>query len=114
MNWPITDPHYGQKLQLADTLRQVLDPELNINIVDLGLVYGIDIDEEQKEIVIRMTLSTPSCPIGGILTKNAELAAADASPGYAVKVTLVWEPRWSYDSIPEAGKAALGWKQAES
>lgn len=108
MNWSITDPHYGQKMELAEVLRQVLDPELNVNIIDLGLIYGFDIDDAAKTITVRMTLSTPSCPIGGILTKQAKLTAAAAFTDYQVSVTLVWEPKWSYDSIPEAGKKALG------
>ena len=55
-----------------------------------------------------MTLSTPSCPLGGFITGHVKVATLEAAPGYDVIVDLVWEPKWSYDKLTETGKAALG------
>lgn len=103
----ITDPFYDVKTLVVNALYGVVDPELGINIIDLGLVYNIAVEGEQ--IMISMTLSTPSCPMGGMITAHARLAAEQAVVGYTIMVELVWEPRWNADMVSEAGKAALGW-----
>lgn len=109
MNIDITDPGYCEKTTVLQSLFEVNDPELGINIVDLGLVYGIFINEEYKTIRIEMTLSTRSCPLGGIITGHVKVAVDDAMPGYDTTVELVWEPKWNADKVSAEGKAQLGW-----
>ena len=105
----ISDPDYQVKTRILEALYEVSDPELNINIVDLGLVYGLQLHHETREIIIEMTLSTRSCPLGGLITSHVKLAAEGALSGYTATVNLVWEPKWNADRISDAGKAALGW-----
>jgi metal-sulfur cluster biosynthetic enzyme len=109
MNVDVLDPFYQQKLSVITVLNQVIDPELGINVIDLGLIYDIKIQENPKEIIISMTLSTPSCPVGGIIKTNVELAIKELFLDHAVVVLLVFEPRWSLEMVTETGKAALGW-----
>jgi len=104
----ITDKYYKEKLAVLDALQQVMDPELGINIVDLGLVYGLEIDDD-KQINISMTLSTPSCPLGNMITAHTKVAVEQSLPGYATNVTLVWDPKWNADMVSAEGKALLGW-----
>lgn len=108
MNIDITDPHYAIKMKALQALYGVRDPELNINIVDLGLVYHIQVDEEKKLIGVQMTLSTRSCPLGNIITNHAKVAIEDELESYQAEVELVWEPKWSYDNISAEGRTALG------
>lgn len=108
MNIAITDPHYAVKMKVIQALYGVKDPELNINIVDLGLVYDIHINEEQKKVSVEMTLSTKSCPLGGIITNHARVAIEDELDGFDAEVELVWEPKWNYDNISVEGRTALG------
>lgn len=108
MNIDITDPHYSLKMKAIQALYGVKDPELNINIVDLGLVYDIYVNEALKQVSVQMTLSTRSCPMGGIITNHARVAIEDELHGYDAEVELVWEPKWNYDNISAEGRAALG------
>lgn len=109
MNIDISDPHYQQKLSVISILTQVVDPELGINVIDLGLIYEIAINENAKEILLIMTLSTPSCPVGGIIKSNVQLMIEEAFPEYTVAIDLVFEPRWSLEMVTDEGKSALGW-----
>lgn len=109
MNPDISDLFYQQKLAVIDVLRQVVDPELGINVIDLGLIYNIEIQDHPKKIAVLMTLSTPSCPVGGIIKTNVEIAVKELYPDYEVTVNLVFEPRWSLEMVTEIGKSALGW-----
>lgn len=88
-------------------LRNVLDPEIGLNIVDLGLVYGIDFDDEGKVVLITMTLTTQFCPMGESILKSAKQALETAFPGYQVEVDLVFDPLWNRDMISEEGRIYL-------
>jgi metal-sulfur cluster biosynthetic enzyme len=86
-----------------ETLKAVIDPEIFQNIVDLGLVYGIEVIPEQM-VNVTMTLTTPHCPMGPQILENVEnvLKAAGAS---AVTVSVVWQPPWTpYAMTPELQK----------
>jgi len=107
LNIEITDEYYRQKTVALNALYEVADPELGINIMDLGLVYGIAITG--SEVLVTMTLSTPACPVGGLITDHVKIAIREALPDYEAKVELVWEPRWNADHISPEGRAALGW-----
>ncbi len=95
------------RFRVTEVLRQVIDPELGINIVDMGLIYFVGIDEITKEILIVMTLSTKGCPMGAAISGGVENALEQNFPGYSRTVTLVWEPAWSTDFISEYGRQQL-------
>lgn len=105
----ITDPFFEEKALLLQMLSLVKDPELELNIVDLGLIYNIGIDKVKKMIEITMTLSTPACPAGDYINGGVELMAKEAFPGYDIIINLTFEPEWSADKISEAGRQELGW-----
>jgi len=89
-------------------LRRVIDPEVGINVVDLGLVY--DVRVEDGNVGVAMTMTTPACPLGEILTEQAEAAIRQQVPGAgSVTVDLVWEPPWRPAMMSDAAKAQLGW-----
>ena len=89
-------------------LHEVMDPELGINIVDLGLVYGVDI-HPQGQIDIELTLTTPGCPLHASFRDDIEETLWRAIPGVqAVNVALVWQPPWTPEMISEAGREELG------
>ncbi len=93
--------------QVRSALENVIDPELGINVVDLGLIYNILIEE--KKIAIDMTLTTPGCPLAGMLAGNVEQALREAFPDMEVEVSLVWDPPWSPEMLSEEAKAQLGY-----
>ena len=94
--------------QVLNALRQVIDPELGINIVDLGLVYSVDI--ERNQVQVAMTMTTPACPLSNILTSDAEAAIWQSVPEVeSVEIRVVWEPPWNPNLISEQGGVALGW-----
>lgn len=109
MNVNITDPQYQNKLFLINILSGIVDPELGVNLIDLGLIYDIMIRDPVKRIIITMTLSTPSCPVGGIIKNNVAQMVEASFPDYTVKVDVVFTPLWSLDMMTETGKSALGW-----
>jgi len=92
--------------QVMNTLRTVIDPEIGINIVDLGLVYDVIIEEAM--ITVTMTLTTPGCPMHGSITGWVENQVKALEPGYEVLVNLVWEPVWTPDKMSEEAKQELG------
>lgn len=91
--------------QVYAQLRKVIDPELNINIVDLGLIY--DVKQEQEELIITMTLTTPGCPLHTSIVNGVKRAVSNVDGVENVEVELVWSPPWNPDRITEAGKRAL-------
>ena len=107
-NFDITNPNPFLKEQMMETLRLVMDPELHINIIDLGLVYGIGIDAQKKQAKVEMTLSSSYCPMGESIVSAVKNCIEGHYEGYEATVDLVWEPVWSYDSITGEGKRLLG------
>ena len=108
----MTAPHLkiSDDLVLAEAWQQlesVYDPELGINLVDLGLVYRLKVEE--GKVWVEMTLTTPGCPMGDSMREAAERALR-VIPGVAqVSVDLVWEPRWEPEMVTERAKRELGW-----
>jgi len=93
--------------KVVDVLRTVYDPEIPVNIYELGLVYGIDVDPTGV-VVIRMTLTSPGCPVAGSLPPEVE-AKVKAIPGVAsCRVDLVWDPPWNPNQMSEVAKLQLG------
>ncbi len=93
--------------EIAELLKTVIDPEVAVNIVDLGLIYEIDYNEEEKSIRLVMTLSTRGCPLGDTIMQNVEVVLEANYPGYKIDVELVWEPMWSPEMITDAGRQAI-------
>jgi metal-sulfur cluster biosynthetic enzyme len=93
-------------------LREVIDPEIGIDIVELGLVYAISV--EGDAIGVRMTMTSPACPLGEHIVGEVEAVLNEHFPDAAVSVDLVWEPAWSPDRISPEGRTRLGWKSDEA
>jgi metal-sulfur cluster biosynthetic enzyme len=94
--------------QVRDALGSVDDPEVGINIVDLGLVYRIDITAER--VRVEMTMTTQACPMGDLITDNARRAVIALVPdGMSVDIELVWDPFWTPDRMSATAKQTLGW-----
>lgn len=96
--------------EVYEALKTVLDPELHVNIVDLGLVYDVTIGDERK-IHILMTLTTPGCPLGAMIVRmiRDSLAHIDGmNPERDVTVEIVFDPPWVQDMMSEEAKAELG------
>ena len=92
---------------IVRVLRAVYDPEIPVNIYELGLVYGIEVSDEGF-VHIQMTLTAPNCPVAGILPAEVE-AKVRAVPGVKdVRLELVWEPPWNLNMISEAARLTLG------
>ncbi len=87
-------------------LRGVMDPELGISIVDLGLVYYIEIEDTLATVT--MTLTSPGCPAGGQILMSAQNAAEAAEGVEKAEVNLVWKPFWTPDKVDPAVRAMLG------
>ena len=88
-------------------LQQVMDPEIGLNIVDLGLLYQVDFDEEHKKIFCSMTLTTQFCPMGESITTAAREVLSGVWPDYEVEISLTFDPPWSHDMISDEGKEFL-------
>ncbi len=95
------------EIEIFHFLKEVIDPELEINIVDMGLVYKINYEVSGK-ITIDLTLSTKNCPMGDVIINGVESCLQRHFPQFKVVVNLVWEPKWSRDFITVAGKKELG------
>jgi FeS assembly SUF system protein len=95
------------KDKVVAALKKVYDPEMPINIYDLGLIYDVAVDAA-GEAAIRMTLTAPNCPVAGSLPADVERAIR-AVPGVTgVKIDLTFDPPWSKDRMSEAAKLMLG------
>ena len=91
---------------VVETLKTVYDPEIPVDIYELGLVYNIDISPEGK-VDIRMTLTSPGCPVAETLPREVELKTASIDGVSAVRIDLVWEPPWTVDRMSEAARLEL-------
>jgi FeS assembly SUF system protein len=88
-------------------MRTVYDPEISVNIYDLGLIYRIDIDEDGK-VEFDMTLTAPGCPVAGILPRQVEDAVRAVDGVRDARVTLVWDPPWDQERISDEARLSLG------
>lgn len=93
---------------IRNLLRRVIDPEVGMNIVDLGLVYRVDAGPEG--VLIEMTMTSPACPLGEMITDEVkDVLARSLPPSSRAEVRLVWEPPWQQSMMSEAGKQHFGW-----
>ncbi len=92
---------------VLEALHDVYDPEIPVNVVDLGLVYDCEVDDA-GDVSIKMTLTFPGCGMGPYIAQQAEWRIAEMDGVEDVEVEMVYEPPWSPDMISEEGKAQLG------
>ena len=93
--------------QVVDVCKLVYDPEIPVNIYDLGLIYGIDV-EEGAHVTIRMTLTAPSCPEADFLMEDLRIKVEGLREVSSCNVELVFEPEWNQDMMTEEAKLELG------
>lgn len=97
----------GVEERALHALRNVMDPELPLNVYDLGLIYGLAYTHDEKRVHITMTLTAPNCPVAEELPKQVQAAVA-AATGYTTSLTLTFDPPWSKETLPLEAKLALG------
>lgn len=110
MNQPISLNKIQRSLiegEVIEALRTVYDPELPVNIYDLGLIYDVIVNEDAS-VDIKMTLTSPACPVAGTLPLEAEQKAGEVSGVSSANVEVVWDPPFSIDRIPEHIRLDLG------
>ncbi len=95
------------ELDTLELLKNVMDPEIEINIVDLGLIYELYYDGDKK-INIVMTFSTPSCPLGETIISNIKETIKQKHPDFTTNVDVVFHPQWTTAMVSEEGKRILG------
>ena len=91
---------------IEDSLKQCMDPEVPLNIVEMGLIYGIDVTEN-NDVNIKMTMTTQGCPLHETLVQDATRYAKKVPGVNNVKIDIVWEPAWSMDKMTEEGKIKI-------
>ena len=92
---------------VLERLRAIIDPEAGLNIVDMGLIYETVIAED--ELQIRMTMTSPACPVGDLLVEEVEACLRDAYPSLLIRVELTFEPPWSPSMLSESARNEFGW-----
>lgn len=97
-----------EKQEVLDALTHVYDPEIRVDIVNLGLVYQVLIDGGRVDV--QMTTTAPGCPVGNLIAAEAERAIRNLEGVQEVQVKLVYDPPWSTDRVSEQGRKLLGWK----
>ena len=93
------------KDKIIECIKTVMDPEIPVNLYDLGLIYSIE--NKKNNIVIEMTLTNPNCPVAGQMPKNVAKSVEQIHGLKSIEVRLVWEPTWSKDLMSEDAKLAL-------
>ena len=96
----------SKKDQIIEEIRKIYDPELPVNIYELGLIYDIKVKDE-KFAIIKMTLTTPNCPVAESLPKEVKEGAMQVEGIDDVNLELVWDPPWSKDMMSDAAKLEL-------
>ena len=99
----------GGKLQqdVIAALKEIYDPEIPVNIYDLGLIYGVEVDDE-SDVTVTMTLTTPHCPVAETMPGEVELRAASVPGVRDAEVNLVWDPPWGPEKMTDEARLELG------
>ena len=95
-----------KKEQVIDCIRTVMDPEIPVNLYDLGLIYEITISDN-NDIKIKMTLTNPNCPVAGSMPESVGKSVEKLAHLNSIEVSLVWHPKWHKDLMSEEAKLAL-------
>ena len=93
--------------RIVEVIKTVYDPEIPVNIYDLGLIYRIEVDEENG-VEIDMTLTAPNCPAADFMMEDVRMKVEAVNGVKSLKLNLVFEPEWSYDLMTEEAKLELG------
>ncbi len=93
--------------QVVEILRTVYDPEIPVNIYDLGLIYDVLV-EDDSSIVVRMTLTSPACPVAGTLPPEVEEKVKSVPDVTGARVDVVWDPPWNPEMMSDGAKLELG------
>ena len=93
--------------EVLEKLKEVYDPEIPVNVVDLGLIYGVEVNDG-NEVHVLMTLTAPGCGMGPYIAQQAEWAVSELDGLEDVTVEMVFDPPWTPDMLTEDGKALLG------
>ena len=96
----------SKKEKIIDEIRKIYDPELPVNIYELGLIYDIQVKDE-KFVIIKMTLTTPNCPVAESLPKEVKDGVMQVEGIVDVDLQLVWDPPWNKDMMSEAAKLEM-------
>lgn len=95
------------KDQIIEALKTIFDPEIPVNIYELGLIYDVDLTED-NDVHIKMTLTTPGCPVAQTFPGTVEDVIRQVKGVAEVNVELVWDPPWTIDNMSEEAKLSLG------
>lgn len=101
------NPDLRLKTRIVDELKEIYDPEIPVNVYDLGLIYGIEIDK-QGSVTITMTLSTPGCPVADQIESEIRDRVAELEGVGHVETEIVWEPPWNQEMMSEEARLELG------
>ena len=101
--------HTPTKDEVISVLKKCYDPEIPINIYDLGLVYNIDIDEPGGKIGVKMTLTAPGCPASAYMGSDVKRKIEQLSGVKEATVQIVWDPPWTPEMMSETAKKQFGW-----
>ena len=101
-------PEIIDEMAVREALRSVQDPEAGMSVVDLGLVYGIEVGE--RRVRVAMTMTSPACPVAPYLVDEAAAAIRAVAPeGTDVEIDLVWEPPWTPERMSAEAQKRFGW-----
>lgn len=104
-----TGPGHLQAV-VAGALKQVVDPEVALNILDVGLVYGVEVPVPPAAIRVRMTMTSAACPVADVIVEDVQHFLDQALPDRAApEVELVWEPAWTPERLSTSARRAMGW-----
>ncbi|MDE6237916.1 MAG: metal-sulfur cluster assembly factor [Muribaculaceae bacterium] len=104
----IQDEELAVTDKAIEMLRTVFDPEIPVNVYDLGLIYKIDYDKKEKELHVDMTLTAPSCPAADFILEDVRQKLVSIDGPEKVDLRLVFEPEWNQDMMSEEAKLELG------
>jgi FeS assembly SUF system protein len=105
----INDPDASRlRERVIEALRTVFDPEIPVNIYDLGLVYALDVEAETGDVLIRMTLTAPGCPVAQSFPETVAECIESVEGVNHAEVELVWDPPWTKARLSEAARLQLG------
>lgn len=111
MEPPPPFPYAGPEVlrqTIVDALTRVVDPEVAMSIVDVGLIYGVTVTDEKLHVLLTMT--SAACPVSGLIIEEVETELDRAlPPEFLIEVELVWEPPWSADRMSESARRFMGW-----
>jgi len=102
-----TGPYAEREKQITENLKQIYDPEIPMNIVDLGLIYGFEWTEDS--VKLKMTLTAPGCPVAGILAEEVKIAIEKVPNIKSATVEMVWDPPWNPDRMSDFAKRQFGY-----